>query len=60
MKISADKQKLLDDFTSELKFIDGVKAIVLGGSHAVGLATGKSDLDRYSIIQNKVISTSKK
>lgn len=45
MKISADKQKLLDNFTSELKFIDGVKAIVLGGSHAVGLATEKSDLD---------------
>jgi predicted nucleotidyltransferase len=45
MKISADKQKLLDDFTSELKFIDGVKAIVLGGSYAVGLATEKSDLD---------------
>jgi predicted nucleotidyltransferase len=45
MKISADKQKLLDDFTSELKFIDGVKAIVLGGSYAVGLATENSDLD---------------
>jgi len=45
MKISVDKQKLLDDFTAELKLTDGVKAIVLGGSYAVGLATEKSDLD---------------
>jgi predicted nucleotidyltransferase len=45
MKISDDKQKLLDDITAELKLIDGVKAIVLGGSYAVGLATDNSDLD---------------
>lgn len=45
MKLLADKQKLLDDFTTELKLIDGVKAIVLGGSYAIGLATEKSDLD---------------
>ncbi|MDX2071788.1 MAG: nucleotidyltransferase domain-containing protein [Haliscomenobacter sp.] len=45
MQISDNKQKLLDDITAELKLIDGVKAIVLGGSYAVGAATESSDLD---------------
>lgn len=45
MKLSEDKQNLLDNITDELKVIDGVKAIVLGGSYAVGLATESSDLD---------------
>jgi len=45
MKISDKKQKLVEDFTAELKSIEGVKAIVLGGSFAVGLATESSDLD---------------
>lgn len=45
MKIPENKQKLLADITNELKLIYGVKAIVLGGSYAVGLATENSDLD---------------
>lgn len=45
MRIPNDKQKLLDNITEELKLIDGVKAIVLGGSYAIGLATENSDLD---------------
>ncbi|MCU0392183.1 MAG: nucleotidyltransferase domain-containing protein [Thermoflexibacter sp.] len=45
MKIPEDKQNLLDNITAELKLIDGVKAIVLGGSYAVGKATESSDLD---------------
>lgn len=45
MKIPDDKQKLLDNITEELKLIDGVKAIVLGGSYAIGSATENSDLD---------------
>jgi predicted nucleotidyltransferase len=45
MRIPGDKQKLLDDITTELKRVDGVKAIVLGGSYAIGMATENSDLD---------------
>jgi predicted nucleotidyltransferase len=45
MKISDDKQKLLDDIIADLKLIEGVKAIVLGGSYAAGTATESSDLD---------------
>jgi predicted nucleotidyltransferase len=45
MKLSEEKQTLLAEITDELKVIDGVKAIVLGGSYAVGLATESSDLD---------------
>ena len=45
MKLSEEKQNLLVEITDELKVIDGVKAIVLGGSYAVGLATESSDLD---------------
>ncbi len=43
--IPIDKQKLLDNLVNELKQVDGVKAIVLGGSYAIGLATESSDLD---------------
>ncbi len=45
MRLTDDKQKLLDDITNELKQVDGVKAIVLGGSYAIGMATESSDLD---------------
>lgn len=45
MELPNDKQKLLDHITDELKQIAGVKAIVLGGSYAAGLATEDSDLD---------------
>jgi predicted nucleotidyltransferase len=45
MKIPEDKKKLLDTITEELILIDGVKAIVLGGSYATGAATENSDLD---------------
>lgn len=45
MTLSDDKQKLLDDITNELKHVDGVKAIVLGGSFAIGMAAKNSDLD---------------
>lgn len=37
--------EILNTLTAELKLIAGVKAIVLGGSHAMGLATESSDLD---------------
>lgn len=45
MNLPNDKQNLLDNITDELKRIDGVKAIVLGGSYATGMATNSSDLD---------------
>jgi len=45
MRLADDKQKLLDNITEELKLIDGIKAIVLGGSYAIGMATENSDLD---------------
>lgn len=45
MRLADDKQKMLDNITEELKLIDGVKAIVLGGSYAIGMATENSDLD---------------
>lgn len=45
MKLPDEKQKLLNDITNELKQVDGVKAIVLGGSYAIGMATENSDLD---------------
>lgn len=45
MKLPAEKQKLLNDITSALRQVDGVKAIVLGGSYATGMATESSDLD---------------
>jgi hypothetical protein len=45
MELQGEKQKLLDAITADLKCIEGVKAIVLGGSYATGFATENSDLD---------------
>lgn len=45
MKLPEEKQSVLDDVTEELKNIDNIKAIVLGGSYATGMATDTSDLD---------------
>ena len=45
MNLPKNKQKLLDNVIYELKGIAGVKAIVLGGSYATGMATDNSDLD---------------
>lgn len=45
MNLPGDKKRLLDDVVNELKHIEGVKAVVLGGSYAVGMATESSDLD---------------
>ncbi|MCW3465691.1 nucleotidyltransferase domain-containing protein [Chitinophaga nivalis] len=45
MALSAPQQQMLQQLTEELKTIDGVAAIVLGGSHATGMATERSDLD---------------
>jgi predicted nucleotidyltransferase len=45
MKLPTHKQQLLHSITEELKHIDGVMAIVLGGSYATGRATENSDLD---------------
>lgn len=39
------KQILLENITAELRCIDGVKALVLGGSYATGMASDNSDLD---------------
>jgi hypothetical protein len=45
MTLPDNKIKLLNELTNELKRVDGVKAIVLGGSYAIGMATENSDLD---------------
>jgi predicted nucleotidyltransferase len=45
MRLPADKQQVLDGITNDLKQVEGVKAIVLGGSYATGMATETSDLD---------------
>jgi len=45
MNLPKHKQELLDDVIGELKRNAGVKAIVLGGSYATGMATDNSDLD---------------
>jgi predicted nucleotidyltransferase len=45
MILTDDKKRLLDDITNELKQLEGVRAIVLGGSYAIGMATENSDLD---------------
>lgn len=36
---------MLDDLIADLKLVEGVRAIVLGGSYAIGMATEGSDLD---------------
>jgi predicted nucleotidyltransferase len=45
MNIPEAKQLLLDDIVNQLKQVNGVEAIVLGGSYAIGMATETSDLD---------------
>ncbi len=40
-----EKNVTLDAIVSELKIVQGIVAIVLGGSHAAGFANEKSDLD---------------
>ncbi|MFT3679843.1 MAG: nucleotidyltransferase domain-containing protein [Ferruginibacter sp.] len=40
-----EKKELLDRIVDELKTIDNIKAIVLGGSYATGSASATSDLD---------------
>lgn len=45
MKLTEEKQQILDKMVNDLKNIDNVKAIVLGGSYATGTATDASDLD---------------
>ena len=45
MKLPEEKQSILEDITKELKSMDNIKAIVLGGSYAIGMATDTSDLD---------------
>lgn len=45
MRLTETKKSLLDNITTELKQVEGVKAIVLGGSYAIGMATEDSDMD---------------
>ena len=45
MNLPKHKRNLLDNVIDELKRIARVKAIVLGGSYATGMATDSSDLD---------------
>jgi predicted nucleotidyltransferase len=45
MNIPRAKQSILNNIIDELKSIEGIKAIVLGGSYAMGMATDNSDLD---------------
>ena len=45
MFLTREKQDLLNRITKDLQQQDGVSAIVLGGSYAMGNATEKSDLD---------------
>ncbi|WP_161662281.1 nucleotidyltransferase domain-containing protein [Pedobacter sp. V48] len=45
MNLPKDKQKTFDNIVADLKSIDHVVAVVLGGSFATGKATENSDLD---------------
>lgn len=45
MTLPEEKQHLLNHLVHDLKVIRGVKAIVLGGSFAAGMATSSSDMD---------------
>ena len=45
MELAREKQDLLDKITRDLQPHDGISAIVLGGSYAMGSATENSDLD---------------
>ncbi|MBC9931039.1 nucleotidyltransferase domain-containing protein [Chitinophaga qingshengii] len=45
MNLSEDKLQLLTRIAEDLRQVEGVEAIVLGGSYAAGMATEQSDLD---------------
>lgn len=45
MTLSTDKRQTLDRIVAELGVIQGVVAVVLGGSHCIGMADETSDLD---------------
>ncbi len=45
LKMSIDKENLLAEIVNELKQVEGIRGIVLGGSYATGAATENSDLD---------------
>ena len=45
MELNREKQDILDKITKDLQSHDGIIAIVLGGSQALGFATDTSDLD---------------
>ncbi|ANH81442.1 hypothetical protein A8C56_11035 [Niabella ginsenosidivorans] len=45
MKMHPQKKQLMTAIADDLKGIDGVKAVVLGGSYAEGTATPASDID---------------
>lgn len=45
MTIPNTKLKTLDEIVNDLKRVDNIVALVLGGSHCIGMATENSDLD---------------
>jgi hypothetical protein len=45
MILSDLKRKMLDDIVSDLQVVENIQAIVLGGSHSIGMAGENSDLD---------------
>jgi predicted nucleotidyltransferase len=45
MELPELKRKTLDNIVNDLKKIDNVAAVVLGGSHCTGMANENSDLD---------------
>lgn len=45
MRLSKEKEELLNDIVRHLTQVDNVAAVVLGGSYATGTATENSDLD---------------
>jgi hypothetical protein len=45
MRLSESKQKILDEIVVDLKQVSNIEAIVLGGSHCLGMANDGSDLD---------------
>ncbi len=45
VNLPTNKQTLLVDIVQDIQRIQGVKALVLGGSYAMGMATDNSDLD---------------
>jgi hypothetical protein len=45
MEIPETKKKTLDNIVNDLKIVDNIAAVVLGGSFCIGTADEKSDLD---------------